>query len=154
MIQVQFDGPATEVTDESIDAVLATANPPRRGDLEVAFGGEVFQETTFGLTITEAFGAVPRRAGHVRLAARWPGCRWLTAILGVVATFGGISVVAAFAPVSSTAPMLAVMIGLAVGIDYALFIPSRHRPSLRGMDPARARPRRSRPRAARSPAAA
>ena len=37
---------------------------------------------------------------------------------------------------SSTAPTLALMIGLAVGIDYALFILSRHRTQLAaGMDP-------------------
>ncbi|SKM19708.1 MMPL family transporter [Mycobacteroides abscessus] len=36
----------------------------------------------------------------------------------------------AITPVSSTAPMLAVMLGLAVGIDYALFLISRHRDQL------------------------
>ena len=134
-IQVQFDGPVTQVTDESIDAVLATGEFGRDAGLEVAFGGEVFQETTFGLTITEAFGVL--FAGVVLLitfgSLLAAGMPLLTAILGVVATFGGISLVAAFAPVSSTAPMLAVMIGSReVGIDYALFILSRHRPSSRG----------------------
>lgn len=137
-IQVQFDGPVTEVTQESIDAVLATGDVGRDSGLAVAFGGEVFQETTFGLTITEAFGVL--FAGVVLiitfgslLAAGMP---LLTALVGVGAAFGGISLVAAFATVSSTAPMLAVMIGLAVGIDYALFILSRHRTQLaRGMDP-------------------
>ena len=33
--------------------------------------------------------------------------------------------------ISSTTPLLAVMLGLAVGIDYALFIVSRHRDQLR-----------------------
>ena len=38
--------------------------------------------------------------------------------------------------VSSTTPLLALMLGLAVGIDYALFIVSRHRDQLRdGMAP-------------------
>lgn len=137
-IQVQFDGPVTDVTQESIDAVLATGDTGRDAGLAVAFGGEVFQDTTFGLTITEAFGVL--FAGVVLiitfgslLAAGMP---LLTALVGVGAAFGGISLVAAFATVSSTAPMLAVMIGLAVGIDYALFILSRHRTQLaRGMDP-------------------
>ena len=44
---------------------------------------------------------------------------------------------AAFVTISSTTPLLALMIGLAVGIDYALFILSRHRSQLAsGMDPA------------------
>ena len=137
-IQVQFDGPSTEVTQESIDAVLATGEIGRDAGMRVAFGGEVFQDTTFGLTITEAFGVI--FAGVVLLitfgSLLAAGMPLLTAIVGVAATFGGISLVAAFAPVSSTAPMLAVMIGLAVGIDYALFILSRHRTQLaRGMDP-------------------
>ncbi len=41
------------------------------------------------------------------------------------------TVAARFTDVNSTTPMLAVMLGLAVGIDYALFILSRHRDQLR-----------------------
>ena len=138
-IQVQFDGPTTDVTAESIDAVTATGETGRDVGLTVAFGGEVFQDTTFGLTITEVFGVL--FAGVVLLitfgSLLSAGMPLLTALVGVGATFGGISLVAAFATVSSTAPMLAVMIGLAVGIDYALFILSRHRTQLaRGQDPA------------------
>jgi RND superfamily putative drug exporter len=137
-IQVQFDGPVTDVSAESVDAVVATGDLGRDAGLEVAFGGEVFQETTFGLTVTEALGVL--FAGVVLfitfgslVAAGMP---LLTALVGVGAAFGGISIVSAFATVSSTAPMLAVMIGLAVGIDYALFILSRHRTQLaRGEDP-------------------
>ncbi|HEY6799686.1 MAG TPA: MMPL family transporter, partial [Agromyces sp.] len=138
-IQVQFDGQTTDVTAESIDAVTATGEIGRDAGLTVAFGGEVFQDTTFGLTITEVFGVL--FAGVVLLitfgSLLSAGMPLLTALVGVGATFGGISLVAAFATVSSTAPMLAVMIGLAVGIDYALFILSRHRTQLaRGQDPA------------------
>lgn len=137
-IQVQFDTPTTGVTDDSIDAVVATGDIGRDAGLIVAFGGEVFQDTTFGLTITEVFGVL--FAGVVLLitfgSLLSAGMPLLTALVGVGATFGGISLVAAFATVSSTAPMLAVMIGLAVGIDYALFILSRHRTQLaRGHDP-------------------
>ncbi|WP_173924352.1 MMPL family transporter [Agromyces sp. Marseille-P2726] len=138
-IQVQFDGPTTEVTADSLDQVTATGEIGRDAGLAVAFGGEVFQDTTFGLTITEVFGVL--FAGVVLLitfgSLLSAGMPLITALVGVGATFGGISLVAAFAPVSSTAPMLAVMIGLAVGIDYALFILSRHRTQLaRGQDPA------------------
>ncbi|WP_448810416.1 MMPL family transporter [Agromyces bauzanensis] len=138
-IQVQFDGSTSEVTDASVEAVTATGETGRAAGLTVAFGGEVFQDTTFGLTITEVFGVL--FAGVVLLitfgSLLSAGMPLLTALVGVGATFGGISLVAAFATVSSTAPMLAVMIGLAVGIDYALFILSRHRTQLaRGQDPA------------------
>lgn len=137
-IQVQFDGQTTDVSQDAKDAVIATGAIAEDAGLEVAFGGEVFQETSFGLTVTEGLGVA--FAGVVLvitfgslLAAGMP---LLTALVGVGLTYGGIMIVAAVAPVSSTAPMLAVMIGLAVGIDYALFILSRHRTQLaRGADP-------------------
>ncbi|WP_022891739.1 MMPL family transporter [Agromyces subbeticus] len=137
-LQLQFDGPSTEVTADTLDAVLATGETGRDAGLTVAFGGDVFQETSFGLTITEVFGVLFAAVVLIitfgsLLSAGMP---LLTALVGVGAAFGGISIVAAFTTVSSTAPMLAVMIGLAVGIDYALFILSRHRTQLaRGHDP-------------------
>ncbi|MEF3405332.1 MMPL family transporter [Agromyces sp. CCNWLW203] len=137
-IQVQFDGQVTDVTPESLEAVEATGEIGVDAGLTVAFGGDVFQETSFGLTVTEVFGVLFAAVVLVitfgsLLAAGMP---LLTALVGVGAAFGGISIVAAFTTVSSTAPMLAVMIGLAVGIDYALFILSRHRNQLaRGQDP-------------------
>jgi len=137
-IQVQFDGQVTDVTDAQIEAVTDTAEIGEDAGLLVAFGGDVFQETEFGLTITEAFGVLFAAVVLVvtfgsLLAAGMP---LLSALIGVGVSFGGISIAAAFTTVSSTAPMLAVMIGLAVGIDYALFILSRHRTQLaRGADP-------------------
>jgi RND superfamily putative drug exporter len=138
-IQVQFDSPTTDVTDASIEAVTATGEIAHDAGLVVGFGGEVFQDTDFGLTVTELLGVL--FAGVVLVitfgSLLSAGMPLITALVGVGAAFGGISIVAAFAPVSNTAPMLAVMIGLAVGIDYALFILSRHRTQLaRGQDPA------------------
>jgi RND superfamily putative drug exporter len=47
----------------------------------------------------------------------------------------GILTVSGFVQMSSTAPILALMLGLAVGLDYALFIVNRHRRQLQaGMD--------------------
>ncbi|GLY38240.1 RND transporter [Amycolatopsis sp. NBRC 101858] len=58
-----------------------------------------------------------------------------TAVLGVGIAVGLIYLATVVTPISSTAPMLAVMIGLAVGIDYALFLLSRHRDQLaEGLD--------------------
>jgi RND superfamily putative drug exporter len=59
----------------------------------------------------------------------------VTAILGVGIAMGLVYAATLVVPISSTAPMLAVMIGLAVGIDYALFLLSRHRDQLaEGLD--------------------
>jgi RND superfamily putative drug exporter len=55
----------------------------------------------------------------------------LTAILGLLATLAIVRMLGHVATVPSVAPTLATMIGLGVGIDYALFIVTRH---FRGLD--------------------
>ncbi|MBN9240226.1 MAG: transporter [Micrococcales bacterium 70-64] len=138
IIRIQFDGPSTDVTDETIAQLKDTAAVGEDAGLQVEFGGQVFQDTTVGITITEVFGVV--FAGVVLfitfgslLAAGMP---LLSALLGVGIVMGSIMTISAFTTVSSSAPLLALMIGLAVGIDYALFILSRHRSQLaRGEDP-------------------
>ena len=137
--QVQFDEASDQVSDATIEALVDTAPTGEASGLRVEFGGQVFQDNTFGITITEVFGVL--FAGVVlvitfgsMLAAGLP---LLSALFGVGIAMGGILSVAAFATVSNTAPMLALMIGLAVGIDYSLFILSRHRTQLAlGTDPA------------------
>src|SRR3546814_12880095 len=59
----------------------------------------------------------------------------VTALLGLGVGISGIGLMSAFVDLSSSAPTLAVTIGLAVGIDYALFVVTRHRPNLaHGLD--------------------
>ena len=131
-IQVQFDGPSTDVTEEMLTQLTATREIGEDAGLRVEFGGQVFQDNTFGITVTEVFGVV--FAGVVLfitfgslLAAGMP---LISAFVGVGIVIGGITAISAFTSVSSTAPLLALMIGLAVGIDYSLFILSRHRNQL------------------------
>jgi len=138
IVRVQFEGVSSDVTDATLDAVKDTATIAEDGGMRAEFGGQVFQDTTFGITVTEVFGVI--FAGVVLfitfgslLAAGMP---LLSALVGVGIAIGGISAYTAFATVSSTAPLLALMIGLAVGIDYSLFILSRHRNQLaHGDDP-------------------
>ncbi|MBB3045549.1 MMPL family transporter [Nocardioides soli] len=54
----------------------------------------------------------------------------LTAVFGVGLGITGITAMTAFTDIGSTTPMLATMIGLAVGIDYTLFILARYRTEL------------------------
>jgi RND superfamily putative drug exporter len=64
------------------------------------------------------------------------GLPLLTAIIGVGLGLAALLTVSHWVQLSSTAPVLALMLGLAVGIDYALFIISRHRHELmRGVEP-------------------
>ncbi|WP_028474489.1 MMPL family transporter [Nocardioides alkalitolerans] len=58
----------------------------------------------------------------------------LTAILGVGLSITGITALTAFMDIGSSTPILSTMIGLAVGIDYTLFILARYRGELRHTD--------------------
>ncbi|WAL39250.1 MMPL family transporter [Brevibacterium sp. BRM-1] len=105
---------------------------------QVAPGGDIFKVTGMhvswveGLGVAIAFVVLLFTFGSA-LAA---GIPLVTAILGVMLGLMLIVASTAFADVSSTAPMLALMLGLAVGIDYALFIISRARSLLRdGLEP-------------------
>lgn len=137
-VQVQFDGPTSEVTPASLKQVVATVPIATDVGMDVSYGGEVFQDTTFGLTVTEVIGvlfaAVVLLVTFGSLLAA--GMPLLSALIGVAISFGAVAIASAFMTISSASPMLAVMLGLAVGIDYSLFILSRHRNNLaRGMDP-------------------
>lgn len=130
--RIQFDGTSTEVTDATLHELTATASIADDAGLRVEFGGQVFQQTSFGITVTEIFGVV--FAGIVLLVTFGSllaaGMPLLSALIGVGIVIGGIMTASAFTTISSSAPLLALMIGLAVGIDYTLFILSRHRNQL------------------------
>ncbi|MFJ1708645.1 MMPL family transporter [Kitasatospora sp. NPDC088346] len=65
------------------------------------------------------------------------GLPLLTAVLGLAAGLGGLGLLAARVDFAQAAPTLAAMMGLGVGIDYALFLVTRHRALLHdGGDPA------------------
>ncbi len=136
LISVQFAKPADELSKastEGYDALSALST----GDLQVVPGGQVVGSVP-EIGATEVIGVVVAALVLVitfgSLVAA--GMTLLTALLGVLAGMAGLFIVTAFADVSSTGPILALMLGLAVGIDYALFISSRHRTQLaEGMDP-------------------
>jgi RND superfamily putative drug exporter len=136
--QIQFDTGSAEVTDAQLEELTATAGIGEDAGLDIEFGGQVFQQSTFGITIVEAIGVL--FAGVVLVITFGSlvaaGMPLLSALVGVGVVIGGIIGVSAFTTVSNSAPLLALMIGLAVGIDYSLFILSRHRDQLaRGEEP-------------------
>ena len=96
---------------------------------EVSAGGDIFKATGVHISWVEGIGVLIAFVVLLftfgsALAASIP---LVTAIVGVLIGLLLIVSSTAFADVSSTAPMLALMLGLAVGIDYALFIVSRAR---------------------------
>ncbi|MGG5257882.1 MMPL family transporter [Phycicoccus avicenniae] len=132
VVQVQFDDNAQSVPPE--DRALI----PERGDpvLEAAgitpsYSVEITQELAFigpgeilGLAV--ALLVLVLVLGSLIAA----GLPLLVALLGVGVGLGGAMAATAFIELNSTTPALALMLGLAVGIDYALFIVNRHRANI------------------------
>ncbi|MFE3176476.1 MMPL family transporter [Amycolatopsis sp. NPDC059090] len=126
-VQLAEVAPTTKTQVSGIAADLAKAT-----GAEVHTGGDAFSDRVPKLSPTEGIGLVIALLVLVLMfrsliAAAMP---LATAVLGVGVAGGLIFLATLVTPISSTAPMLAVMIGLAVGIDYALFLLSRHRDQL------------------------
>lgn len=141
IIRLQFDGESTNVSAETKDALRA-ASADLAAELpdgsQTALGGDLFATSIPGLTLTEAVGLLIALLVLIVTFRSFvvAGLPLLTAVLGVGISMAGIFAATAFATVSSTTPLLALMLGLAVGIDYALFIMARHQDQVRaGVNP-------------------
>ncbi len=126
-------------SEHTLDAVLAAAVPPPSSPVSTSVGGDAYKATSDPSKVPELMGLLVSFLILVvtfgaLLAAGMP---ILTALLGVGVTLGAVRVLSSIITVSSTAPTLAEMLGLAVGIDYALFILSRYRSQLAGGIPTR-----------------
>ncbi len=126
LVQVQFDTPVDKVTDAqraAYERVGASA-----GELRVEHGGEVMK-TEVEIGSTEALGVLVAAVVLVvtfgSLVAA--GMTLLNALIGVATGMAGLFALSGVLELTSTAPVLALMLGLAVGIDYSLFITSRYR---------------------------
>ncbi|WP_434809837.1 MMPL family transporter [Microbacterium sp. bgisy189] len=141
IVRLQFDGQATDVSDATLEALTEVA-ADLRTDMpdgsQVAMGGDLFSTSVPALTITEVVGVLIALFVLI-ITFRSFAVAWfplVSALIGVALAIALIFVSTAFASVSSTTPMLAVMLGLAVGMDYALFIVARHQDQVRdGVDP-------------------
>ena len=132
LAQVTFAGQITEIPVGTQDAIATLAHRYSVDGLTIAQGGAAVKQTpaigsTEGLGVIVALVVLLVTFGSVVAA----GLPLLTALIGVGVGMAGILVVSGVVQMSSTAPILALMLGLAVGIDYALFIVNRHRRQLR-----------------------
>jgi putative drug exporter of the RND superfamily len=123
-------GPA-DVTDAARAGLLAAGRTAQAAGVEVEFSGEMLAAQDGGHS-SEALGIIIAAVVLVitfgaLLAAGLP---LLTALIGVGLGMFGIQIATGFFDLSSSTSALATMLGLAVGIDYALFIVSRFRHEL------------------------
>ncbi|SEC28012.1 putative drug exporter of the RND superfamily [Streptomyces sp. 2224.1] len=126
--QVSYKVTGFELTDASKDALEDAAKDGRDAGLTVETGGNALQaipETGATEVIGIAISAVVLVITFGALIAA--GLPLLTALIGVGIGVSTITALSSALDLSSTTSTLATMIGLAVGIDYALFIVSRYR---------------------------
>ena len=142
-ITVRFDVQPSTLGDDYLNGVDTAVQPLRSAGAEAEYGGplgelarpaaddRVSELIGFGVAVIVllvGFGSV--------IAAVVPLLSALISVVGGLAILGLLAAAFTFATVS---PTLATMIGLGVGIDYALFMLTRHRQNLfDGMDPVRA----------------
>ncbi|MFF5635963.1 MMPL family transporter [Streptomyces sp. NPDC012825] len=133
---VRFRDEAPEVTEEAKEELAIVVEPLRDAGMQVELGGSaMLPQTEAGgpaelVGVVVAFVVLAVALGSVVAA----GLPLLTALLGVAVGVLGTMFVSRFVEMTGTATVLALMIGLAVGIDYALFVISRHREQLADPD--------------------
>ncbi|MCU4745394.1 MMPL family transporter [Streptomyces sp. G-5] len=113
-------------------ALQDTTAGSRAAGMEVTFGGDAFEEKEPPVSTAEAIGLLVALVVLVitfgsLLSAGMP---LITALISVLTSMTALVGFASMFSISNKAPSLALMLGLAVGIDYALFIVSRHRREL------------------------
>ncbi|AQA13597.1 MMPL family transporter [Streptomyces malaysiensis] len=122
---------AMELKDAAKDGLKEAGEKAEKSGLTVQIGGDALQEmpeTGSTEIIGIAISAVVLAITFGSLVAA--GLPLLTALIGVGIGISAITALATTLGLSTTTSTLAMMIGLAVGIDYALFIVSRYRAEL------------------------
>ncbi|MEX5708121.1 MMPL family transporter [Parafrankia sp. FMc6] len=128
--EITFDVPATEVGTEALAAITDQLRPARDAGLVAELGGDAaFINAEAATSGTEMVGLLAALvvlvvAFGTIVAALVP---IVLALVTVAAGVGGIVLLANAMDVSSAAPTIGAMIGLGVGIDYAMFVVARYR---------------------------
>lgn len=136
LIMFQLKGDQIDISDEVKDELRATSaalTDSLPGDSAAYLGGALFAAEFPEISITEVLGVLIALVVLVFTLGTFvaAGLPLVTALAAVGASMGLIMLGTAVAVVNATTPLLAVMLGLAVGIDYSLFIVSRHRDQLK-----------------------
>jgi len=125
---VSYAKQSVELTNGDKTVLENSAKAAEKAGLTVAIGGDALQAPastgpTEGLGILVAVVVLAITFGSLLVA----GMPLLTALIGVGIGVTSITTLTGFLSLGSSTPTLATMLGLAVGIDYALFIVSRYR---------------------------
>ncbi|WP_404959699.1 MMPL family transporter [Streptomyces sp. 147326] len=130
-VSAKYDVSGMELKDETREALKDSGTAAKATGLNVQIGGDALMaapETGSGEIIGIMVAAIVLVITFGSLIAA--GLPLLTALIGVGIGVSSITALANVLDLGSTTSTLAMMIGLAVGIDYALFIVSRYRAEL------------------------
>ncbi len=122
-----------DITEHKAQEVLDAAKPAREAGMKVAAGGQVGGDLSQPETASS--DVVGLLAATVILAFTFGtlvamGLPIISAVFGLLIGLSLIGLLGHIAPIPDIAPTLATMIGLGVGIDYALFLVTRYRSEL------------------------
>ncbi|MFF4762872.1 MMPL family transporter [Streptomyces sp. NPDC001292] len=139
---VTFTRPSQDITKPQAEAVVEAAKAAETGGLQVELGGSAISLTAASGDHTAEIVGVLVAAGVLLIAFGSLAAAVLpiaTALLSVGTAHAAIGLLGHAMTVADFAPMLGMLVGLGVGIDYALFIVTRHRRGLkRGLSPTEA----------------
>ena len=127
---IALDVPSTEFGRPTAAAVGVALEPARAGGVQAEFGGDAaFLNAVKKSSSAEAVGLIAALvillvAFGTVVAALVPIA---LALVAVALGFSGVVLLAGSLSVSTAAPTIGAMVGLGVGIDYALFIVARYR---------------------------
>ena len=129
-IAVLLKVPNSEITEELAQSYLDAAEPARKTGMKVAASGQI--GTELSEPETESSEVVGLSAAMVILAFTFGtlvamGMPIISAVIGLLGGLSLIGLLGHLTTVPTVAPTLGTMIGLGVGIDYALFLVSRYR---------------------------
>jgi RND superfamily putative drug exporter len=131
---VTFDQRANVLPKAAVQRVIASAQAARSPTLQVELGGQAIEQAqSAGIGFATVVGVA---AAMLILLISFGsfvamGLPIVTAALGLVAGIGLIGLTSQIIDMANFASELALMIGLGVGIDYALFIVTRFRENYR-----------------------
>jgi len=137
-IPVYLDAGPSELTEDQAQAALDAGKPAEAAGLETSVGSYVGQQLSKPSTeVSEAIGLTA--AVIILLFAFGTATAMalpiVSAVVGLACALSVMRLLESVVQVPSVAATLATMIGLGVGIDYALFIVTRHKLQLRdGME--------------------
>ncbi|MEU1623844.1 MMPL family transporter [Streptomyces sp. NPDC020096] len=131
--QVTFKDDAQHVSTNDVNKVVDLAKQARTSGLDVQMGGQAVTDSQRSVGGTSEIVGIVAALIVMMLLFRSAGAAALpvlTAAAGVTAGVLGTGLLSHTLSIDSNAPTLGILVGLGVGIDYALFVVNRHRKGL------------------------